>query len=295
MKNHSLIFRIGVILVLAIVFSSCSQQKSSEYGRMPSSGAEMEKEGLLSVSDSAAPSPESSISNDVQTPSVSGRKLVYTGDMSLEVQDLNAAESFVVNVTKKAGGYVASRSGDIYRVYLVLRIPALVLESGMSEITEAGKVLSRSMSADDVTDQFFDLEGRLRNKRILEERYRDYLRQAKTIVDMLEVEKRLSETTTEIESLEGSFRDLSKRIEYSTLTVSLGPERSDYPLEPGLIKMIRDLFLSFGRAMKSALVVVVAVILFGIPLLACVAFFWYLFFGKLGLLKKLFIFVNGKK
>lgn len=231
----------------------------------------------------------------VQAGAQTGRKLVYTADMSIEARDINVAETAIVARVEKDGGYVASRSGDESSVYLVLRLPVPALEPLMKEVAGTGKTLSRSMSAQDVTDQFFDLEGRLRNKRILEERYRDYLKQAKKIEEMLEVEKRLSETTTEIEALEGSFRDLSKQIELSTLTVSIRKEYADDPYRPGFLKSLGNLFASFGYTMGSAIVVIMGILLYGIPLIIFIALVWLLAFGRVGLVRKLFALVRGTK
>ncbi len=298
-------FLLGVCpFVCAVLFFSCSRSESplkseslSRSESRPGSAAavpEMKKDFAFNEvsSDSPPSSPSAKPAGDAKT----GRKLVYNASMILEVQDMKTSEELVTKAVEKTGGYVESRSGDNYAVYLVFRVPSDALESSMAETAQAGKTLSASMTADDVTDRFFDLEGRLRNMRILEERYRSYLKQAKTIEDILMVEKSLSDTTLEIENLEGSFRDLSKQISLSSLTVTLQAERSDDPSRPGFLKMVRNLFSSFGEVMTSALVVILGLFLYGIPLLLFLALVWFAAFGRLGLVRRLFDLVKeGRK
>ena len=229
------------------------------------------------------------------TPEVAGRKLVYTAQMSLEAEDPAAAEAVVLAAVKKAGGYAAVRNVDEYSTYLELRVPVAFLEPVMDELAGTGRTLSRSLSAQDVTDQFFDLEGRLRNKRILEERYRDYLKKAEKVSDMLDVEARLSETTNEIEWLEGSFRDLSRRIELATLTVQIRPVRAEDPSRPGLGRLLADFFRGAGEVFQGIVVVLVGIVVYGVPAVLAAAAFWWLAFGKLGLVRRLFALVRAPR
>lgn len=227
-------------------------------------------------------------------PDVAGRKLVYRADMSVEVDDPTAAEEAALLAVRKAGGYAAVRQADESSVYLELRVPVAFLEPLMDEMAGAGKTRSRSVSAQDVTDSYFDLAGRLKNARLLEERYREYLRKASSVEDMLAVEARLSETTGEIERLEGSFRDLGERIELATLTLSIRATRSSDPSEPTLGESLSRLFAGFAGALRSGLVVLVGLVVYGVPAVLAAAALWWLTFGKLGLARRLFSIVRAR-
>ncbi len=287
-------FSILLIIAMSLGFSCSKSARGGEMGAAtfaamdesaPSGSPEMKKDASRGQP-AAAPSPSVQASH--------GRKLVYNADMSLEAEDTALAESAIVSAALKAGGYVASRSSDDYGTYLQIRLPVPALEPIMAVVNGTGRALSRSLSAQDVTDQYFDLEGRLRNKRILEERYRDYLKKAQAIKDMLEVEQKLSETTTEIEFLEGSFRDLSRQIELATLTISIKPLRAADPSRPGFLQSVGNLFASFGRVMGTALVVLLGALIYGIPLILFLALLWLLAFGRVGLLRRLFGLVRDK-
>jgi hypothetical protein len=217
-----------------------------------------------------------------------GRKLVYQASMDMEAADLEAAESFLDAAVQAAGGYVARRNADTNSVYMQVRVPVAALESLMDSLAGQGRTLERSLTAEDVTDQYFDLEGRLRNKRLLEARYREYLGEAGTMDEILQVERSLSEVTTEIEWLEGSFRDLGKRIDLATLSVSIHTPYSTDLSRPTLGQSMRRLLGGFGEALRIFLVILAGLVLYGIPALLVMAGLWWLAFGRLGLVRRLF-------
>ena len=208
--------------------------------------------------------------------------------MDIEASDLSVVEAFLDAAVQAAGGYVARRNADENSVFMQVRVPVAGLESLMDALAGQGRILGRSLTAEDVTDHYFDLEGRLRNKRLLEARYREYLGEAGTMDEILQVERSLSEVTNEIEWLEGSFRDLGKRIELATLSVSIHSVYSTDPSSPTLGQSMRRLLGGFGEAIRVLLVVLAGLVLYGIPGFLVLAGLWWLAFGRLGLVRRLF-------
>jgi hypothetical protein len=86
------------------------------------------------------------------------------------------------------------------------------------------KVLDESASGTDVSDQYVDLQSRLRNLEATEAQIRTFLDKAKTVKEALEVNQELSEVTGEIEEIKGKLNYLKERAAYSTITVQLEPE-----------------------------------------------------------------------
>jgi hypothetical protein len=107
--------------------------------------------------------------------------------------------------------------------------------------------------------------------------------------EILQVERSLSEVTNDIEWLEGTFRDLGKRIELATLSVSLHTVYSADPSRPSLGQSLRRLLGGFGEAVRVFLVVLAGLVLYGIPALLVLAGLWWLAFGRLGLVRRLFV------
>jgi len=303
MKTRWSLLVLCVSFVAAFLPIACGRSEAAmsapnaEFARMEDAAGGMAKDVAPEARAMAAPAPVSPATPQPasQSQASEGRKLVYNADLRLEVKQLPDSERSVLAAIQSAGGYVQYQTASENSVYMTARLPVAALESLMDTVAGAGKVLTRSMSADDVTDQFYDMEGRLRNKRILEERYREYLKKAATVSDMLDVEARLSDTTNEIEWLEGSFRDLGKRIELATLNIELVPVRASDPSKPSIGEAIAKLFAGVGDVFRSLLVIIIGIVVYGIPAILVLAGLWYLSFGKLGLVRKLFALVRGKK
>lgn len=225
---------------------------------------------------------------DGEPSALAGRKFVYTAEMEVEVKNLSESEKAVDEALNLFDGYAESRRSRDSGIQFRLRVPVAHLDDLIGRISELGRVRSHSANIQDVTETYYDLEGRLRNKRLLEERYRQYMKQASTIEEILQVERVLSEISTEIERMEGGFRQLAGRIDLAAVSVTLRPERSVDPSRPGFGQSVKNLFLSFGGGLQTILLVVIGILLYGIPIVLILLFLWWLLFGRIGLLRRLF-------
>ena len=165
--------------------------------------------------------------------SASSRILVKTGTMSLEVNDVEKASRQARALTKKHHGYlenITSSQKDKPYARLKLRIPKDRLSTVMDETAALGKVSSRDIEIEDVTDQWIDLQAKLKNMRALRDRLRDLLAKAKNVKEMLEVEKQLARVQSELDSLEGRIKAMSKHTAYSKLTLTIRQKSVPGPL-----------------------------------------------------------------
>lgn len=94
------------------------------------------------------------------------------------------------------------------------------------------KVLDENASGTDVTDQYVDLESRLRNLEATEIRIRAFLDKAVTVEEALQVNQKLADITAQIEQVKGQMNYLKDRSAYSTITVHLSPEVPTPTLTP---------------------------------------------------------------
>ncbi|MBN1519635.1 MAG: DUF4349 domain-containing protein [Spirochaetales bacterium] len=297
MKHRSMVTALAVLGLIAGLGSCSAKNAASDMDALGGLAFEGGRGMVLAEASPAAKSAPTGNQAPAE-PAASdqaGRKLVYTASMDIEAADPSAVEATLVAAVTSAGGYVETRTSAEYRTWLSVRVPVAQLEPIMAKLAGSGRQLSSSLSADDVTDSYFDLEGRLRNKRLLEERYRSYLRSASSIEDILAVERSLSDITTEIEWMEGSFRDLSQRIQLASLSVTITPERVVDPSKPSLGKALSTLFSGLGDVLRVAVVAVVGLLVYGVPAVLLAALLWWLCFGRLGLVKKLFSLVRGGK
>lgn len=219
------------------------------------------------------------------------RKLIKTGSISLEVEQLASAEEAVLEWCQSFGGYVASSFNHETNAAFTVRIPAAHFDAAMAAAGNLGRVRSRNVSTQDVSEQFYDLQTRLDTRKILRDRLQSYLAQAKNMEDLLHIERELNSTLTEIESMEGRMRRLSNQIDYSTITVDLQlPYRTtDQGFQwPSLDRNVRRFLSNVVDFFVDFVAIVLYIVIFGVPILALVAFLYWLLLGRMGLLKRIF-------
>jgi len=91
----------------------------------------------------------------------------------------------------------------------------------MDALAALGKVTSRNVQIEDVTEQWIDLQAKVSNLRALRDRLRKLLNQTKNVKEMLEVEKELTRVQSELDSLEGKTKAIKNHVAYSKLTVRI--------------------------------------------------------------------------
>lgn len=141
------------------------------------------------------------------------RMLIYSGQVRVEVARAeDAAKAFLAKV-EAWGGFLQQQAGTTVTV----RIPAEHFDEAFAAVTAAGRVLSESRKARDVTEEFVDLGIRVDNARRSRDRLVEILKVAKEVEDILRVEKELRRLTEEIERMEGRLKFLRDQVAMSTL------------------------------------------------------------------------------
>jgi len=160
------------------------------------------------------------------------RKILRNGDLTLEVADPTAAERKITSIADALGGFVVTSeskqhdTGDPAKQYLevnlVIRVPEAQFKTAFDQILSSGnRVIQQKTTGQDVTEEFIDLEARIRTQKALEVQFLEIMKQATKVPDALEVQRQIAEVRTEIEKLEGRKRFLENRASLSTITVSL--------------------------------------------------------------------------
>lgn len=165
------------------------------------------------------------------------RKIVYTADITLVVKDLAKAEAGLKALLKQFGGFVASsdlsgtpgspRSGN-----WTVRVPVGRFDDFKSGAVSLGELQSTRTDSQDVTEEFYDVAARLRNKKVEEQRLLRHLdRSTARLEDILAVEREISRVRGEIEQMEGRIRLLSNQTELTTITLHLNEVYGYVPTE----------------------------------------------------------------
>ena len=173
-----------------------------------------------------SPSPASTASEGELTQ----RKIVKNASLSLLVRKAEDAASAIAALAEKSGGFV--QNSQIYEVSdgvkagtVTFRVPADKFSEAISEVKKlAVKVQSEQTNASDVTEQFVDIEARLKNLQAQETQYLEILKTAKTVKDTLDVTQYLMSVRGQIEQLQGQLKYLSRQVDMSTISVSLTAE-----------------------------------------------------------------------
>jgi hypothetical protein len=226
------------LLVLCIVSfcltGGCAREKTPEGDGSREAKSEAESHPLGASAAGSGPGVRRASRFDQETATVSApvpvpqdRKLIREGRATLEVVSVDATLARLHDLTRQAGGYTTSetRSRDEERVNhgkIECRVPAGKLHSLTAALKSLGTVESLTLSANDITEEYFDLEMRLRNARALETRLLALVeRPANKLSDLLEVERELARVRGEIDQMEGRRRFWDKRVVLSALSVSV--------------------------------------------------------------------------
>lgn len=153
------------------------------------------------------------------------KKNIKTGGITFKSDDIDEDYQAVIALLPKYEAYVENenqtKSEQRINYDLTIRVPSKQYDSlynGLSNL--AGRVDHKYTNLQDVTERYYDLQTRIKNKQVLEQRYLDLLAKASEVKDMLEIERQLNEVRTEIENLQGQFNYLSQQVSMSTLQLS---------------------------------------------------------------------------
>ena len=153
------------------------------------------------------------------------RMVIYNAYVSLETGDIEGTLAKIRSLTESYGGYVAGSSRSSYGMQataeITIRVPKDKFHVAVQEIEGYGKVLDERTTSEDVTEQYIDLKARLENLQRQEKRLSEILDMARTVEEVLEVERELERVRGEIESLQGQINYLERSVAMSVITVSL--------------------------------------------------------------------------
>jgi hypothetical protein len=158
-------------------------------------------------------------------PASAGREplLIYTATVTLAVFETKTALDAIEELARKSGGYLVSRADQSVTV----RVPTNAFQGTLGGVSKLGDELHRQVNVRDVTEQFADLEIRLKNAEAVRQRLEGLLAKAQKIEDALAVERELERITQTIEQMKGRLRLLAELVAFSTITVNFQAKPRD--------------------------------------------------------------------
>ncbi|MCR2821052.1 DUF4349 domain-containing protein [Lederbergia panacisoli] len=209
--------------------SIASDQGKMELSREDSSGEiamEMPNEDFANA-DKAVNSDDINITTD--------RMIIHQAQLQVKVKNFEKAQLNIEKKVKGYGGYVVEsntyrETDETVSGTIIVRIPEKYFQTFLNDAEEqAAEVLSRNVTGQDVTEEYVDLESRLKSKRAVEKRLLDFMTDAKKTEDLLKISSDLAKVQEEIEVLVGRMKYLENQTSFSTIEIYMTETRVIIP------------------------------------------------------------------
>lgn len=166
----------------------------------------------------------------IEAPQAAGPMIVQTASLNILAANYDGASKDLEPLVAEHGGYVEkllaeAQAGDPRETSATLRVPAKQLDGFLADLRQLGHVEEESRANDEVTEQYVDLQARLKNARATEQRMLDLLAtRTGKLDDVLDAERELARIRGEIESMDGQRTLLLHRVDYASVQVQLHEE-----------------------------------------------------------------------
>ncbi|NKI32079.1 DUF4349 domain-containing protein [Croceivirga thetidis] len=155
------------------------------------------------------------------------RKLIWNGNVELKVNDVQESTTKVNQICEEFGGFVSGMNLNNTNYEISNTITIRVDSKNFNKVIESLKdeaeyIKSVSVTSNDVTEEYIDVQSRLNTKKEVRDRYIEILKnKTGKISEVLEAEEAIRKITEEIEAKEGRLRYLKDKIKFSTISVRL--------------------------------------------------------------------------
>jgi hypothetical protein len=234
-----------------------------------------------------------SLSNAQDASIASERKIIRNADLSVETNAPAEGQRRITSLAESRGGFVVNSETKQTdnegaqaqldtTITLVVRVPSTQFGAMLDDVRKIGsRVRQEKITGQDVTEEYVDLEARIKTKKALEVQFLEIMKRAGRVTDALEVQTQLGEVRTDIERLEGRRRLLENQSSLSTITVTLQPPAL-FVHTSGFFNNLKS---AFGDGIDVAATITLALIRFAIVMIPITLFV----FLPLGLLARYLI------
>ena len=236
MNRHCIFLSFFIMLAGTVAFSSCAKKSDSVSNRQIYAEAEQPAGAVKNAAYAKDKSAAAVDTADMQRPldgteaantaAMLERQLIKEGTINFETHDIAETRQHIESLVQKYGAYISQEyeqttSSRIYQ-NMSIRIPKAHFDVFVTELSGGVKKIDeKSVTVQDVTEEFIDSTARLAVKKETEQGYLRLLNQAKTIKDILDIQNKLQDIRSDIESIEGRLRYLKNSVNFSTLHISM--------------------------------------------------------------------------
>ena len=232
-------------LLLAILLTSCAAATQSR--DFAASGV------TKGIAPAAQPAEQPQLGVAVQesgsfdtttTPANIERMIVKNASLAIAVDDPSASMDRISRMAEAMGGFVVSANvyqstlasgAEVPRASITIRVPVEKLNDALAQIKAETKqpVVSETVSSQDVTGDYTDLDSRLRNLEAAEKQLQSILDRATKTQDVLDVFNQLTQVRGQIEVIKGQMKFYSESAALSSVSVELMANAAVQPLTIG--------------------------------------------------------------
>jgi len=219
------------LLIPFLFLAACSSNSRSEEAKMQSSDKAVMDSGGYAAGEEAAFTENKQVNTPQEDSKVeveaSKQMVIYRADLQLRVKKFEETLQKLEEKVDSYGGYISesnvSRDGnEQISGRIAIRIPQKNFQAFLHDAEgQAIEVLQRNITGTDVTEEYVDLESRLKSKRVVEERLITFMKSAEKTEDLLKISNDLAVVQEEIETIQGRMKFLENQTSYSTVTISL--------------------------------------------------------------------------
>lgn len=271
---------IAFFLFVSFVLAGCAAGGDST-APAPNDGV-MKRESLpTSAAENKPAVPTAQVSLETEQKSEvapTERKIIRNADLQLESDEPESVQQKITAIAESKNGFVVEStqsSSDVRAsrrdtVVMTVRVPADKFAEAIAEIRNAAsRVIVETVKSDDVTEEFIDVEARLKAKKALEAQFLEIMKRANSVNDALDVQKQLSDVRAEIEKIEGRLRFLQNQTSLSTIRIRIQTPAAFSANSKGFFYRFGE---SVGMGVDAALSFVLGLVTFAIAILPFLIF-----------------------
>ncbi len=225
-------------LIAGLILTGCSADNGTDSAA--GTAADSAGRGEAVAPQAAAPEQAQGQAQDSQAKapdlSVDQRSIIYRGAISVRVKDVNAAAGQTSGIATAAGGFVGgdnrSSGSGADTATLELRVPAEKFATVVDQLSKLGTEEQRQINTEDVTEQTVDLDARIAVQQARVDSGRRLLAQAKSLNDLVMLEREVATRESDLASLQAKKRRLADLTALSTISVTLLDPEADAVREP---------------------------------------------------------------
>ena len=259
-RRHRITGTAGLLVLLLVILTACGSSESADAGNVSGAGGSVDNTGPRDPAMTEdMPSPSGKVTSETQASAASAgvsagpesasapsqsqavtqtlpenydRKIVKTANLGIRSEDVRGSAAEAQQIATRHGGTILSsqvnqlnpqKKGQVY-ADLVLSVPSQEFESALAELRGVGKrVIQDTVSGQDATEEYVDLEARERNLLATEKSLLKLYDRAASIEDTITIQRELTTVRGEIELVQGRMKYLKARSDYSQISLNIQP------------------------------------------------------------------------